>query len=66
MVKVNGENVQWEEGMTIKSLLEKCNYVYPLIVVKVNGKVVEDRNEYCSFAINDNDDIKVIHMMSGG
>lgn len=65
MIMVNGKDFQWEEGLTVKILLEKKKYVYPLIVVKVNGKYIPP-DEYENTIIKDGDDVKAIHMLSGG
>ncbi|KUO48772.1 MAG: thiamine biosynthesis protein ThiS [Desulfitibacter sp. BRH_c19] len=65
MIKVNGKNVDWNEGMTIETVLEKCNYTYPSIVVSVNGTVIH-KDKYSTTVINDGDDVKVIHMVAGG
>ena len=65
MIKVNGRNVDWEEGMTIETVLEKCSFTYPAIVVSVNGTVIY-KDKYAASAINDGDDVKVIHLVAGG
>lgn len=65
MLLVNGREVSYEEGMTIEDLLEKCNYTFPLIIVKVNGKLVK-KEERSAYFIEDKDEIQVIHMMGGG
>lgn len=65
MIKVNGRNVDWNEGMTIETVLEKYNFTYPSIVVSVNGTVIH-KDKYAATVINDGDDVKVIHMVAGG
>ncbi len=65
MIKVNGKNVDWNEGMTIETVLDKCNYTYPSIVVSVNGTIIH-KEKYLTTVINDGDDVKVIHMVAGG
>ncbi|MCK4548106.1 MAG: sulfur carrier protein ThiS [Candidatus Eisenbacteria sp.] len=65
MITVNGESVEWEEGMTVSSLLEKRRYTFPLIIVKINGTLVP-RREFGQHPVADGDRVEAIHLMSGG
>jgi sulfur carrier protein len=65
MVTVNGKEIEWEEGMTVASLLEKCRYTFPLIIVKVNDELVP-RRLFQEHSIRDGDLVEAIHLMSGG
>lgn len=65
MIKINGRNFEWEEGLTVKKLLEKKNYTYPSIVVRINGKYIPP-GEYNEAMIKDNDHVEAIHLISGG
>jgi len=65
MIKVNGRNSEWEEGLTVRRLLEKKNYTFPSIVVQINEKFIPP-SQYETTAINDGDEVKVIHLTSGG
>jgi thiamine biosynthesis protein ThiS len=51
--------------MTVKKLIEKMNYTYPLLIVRVNGTLI-DENEYASVTVYDEDDVKIIHPIAGG
>ena len=51
--------------MTVNSILEVLQFTFPMIVVSVNGKVVP-RSEYETMRIEDNDQVKVIHLVAGG
>lgn len=51
--------------MTVDSVLKILKFTFPMIVVSVNGKVVP-RNEYRTTTIEDNDEVKVIHLVAGG
>lgn len=64
-ITVNGRTVAWEEGMTIQTVLEVMNYTFRMLVVKVNGRLVK-KEEYKTFPVPENADIKVIHMVAGG
>ena len=66
MIRVNNKfDVEWQEGMTVNSLLEILKFTFPMIVVSVNGKVIP-RSEYGTTAIEDNDQVRVIHLVAGG
>ncbi|QNO14029.1 sulfur carrier protein ThiS [Alkalicella caledoniensis] len=65
MIKVNGRDFQWEEGLTVKGLLEKKKYTFPKIYVRINDELIP-QEEYATVEIKDGDDVKVIHMMAGG
>ena len=65
MITVNNTEHPFTPGMTIKSLLEEKNYVFPLLVVKLNGKVVED-SDFAATAVNDGDNVLAIHIFAGG
>ncbi len=65
MIEVNGNQIPWEEGMTIRRVLEKCDYTYPMIAVRVNGEPVK-KDEYDTYQVEDGDEVQVIHIMGGG
>ena len=53
------------EQMTVRQLLDHMRYVFPNIVVKVNGALVR-KGQYEDVVVNDGDNVEAIHMMSGG
>ena len=66
MIRVNDKfDVEWHEGMTVNSVLEALSFTFPMIIVSVNGKVVP-RSAYGVITIEDNDEVKVIHLIAGG
>jgi len=65
MIEVNSKKVDWIENETIKELLKRVRYTFPLVVVKINGKVILRKN-FSDEKIPDNSKISVIHMISGG
>lgn len=65
MIKVNKENMEYQEGMTVKDVLQKKKYTFRMITVIVNGEVIP-KDKYSTFKIMDGDNIDVIHIMSGG
>lgn len=65
MIQVNNRSCEWEEGLTVRGLLDKKRYVFPDIIVKINGVVIEEE-DWPSTCINDGDDVKAIHVFAGG
>jgi thiamine biosynthesis protein ThiS len=64
-ITVNGNPLAWEEGMTVKRILELKNYTFKMLVVKVNGQLVK-KDKYSDTVVPEGADVKVIHLMSGG
>lgn len=62
---VNGKVVDWVKNETVKDLLKRMRYTFPLVVVKINEKVVP-RKDFPDVKIPDNSKVAVIHMISGG
>ncbi|MFZ5353118.1 MAG: sulfur carrier protein ThiS [Bacillota bacterium] len=65
MIKVNGRDFQWEEGLTVEKLLQQKNYTYPKLIVKINNVLIQPE-QYASTPIRDGDDVKAIHLLAGG
>jgi sulfur carrier protein len=65
MITVNGESLAFRQGMTIRDVLKEKGFVFPLLIVKVDGTLVP-RDQYPSFLVPDGADLQVIHLMSGG
>ena len=65
MISINGENVEYEGSLTVFDMLKNRGFVFPLLIVRINGKLV-NRSSYEKTTISDEDRIDVIHMMSGG
>ncbi len=65
MITVNGQEVEWEEGMNVTRLLEKMGYNFPMLVIKVNGEVVK-KDQWDDFLIPDGAEVKAIHLFGGG
>lgn len=65
MIKVNGVDFPWEEGLTVQKMLEKKGYTFPAIVVLIDGLSIPE-NEYVSTIIPDGADVKAIHLIAGG
>lgn len=65
MIEVNSRKVEWVENETIVQLLKRMKYTFPLVVVKINDKVIPRKN-FSETLIPDDSKIAVIHMISGG
>jgi thiamine biosynthesis protein ThiS len=55
----------FEEGITIKSVIEKMNYIYPKLVVRVNDVLIE-KEDYDKTVLFEKDDVKIYHLLAGG
>jgi len=65
MITVNGRKINWIKNETVKELLKRVRYTFPLVVVKINDKIILRKN-FSEVIIPDNSKISVIHMISGG
>ncbi len=65
MILVNGRKVEFREGESVNRLLKRMRYTFPLVIVKLNGEIVE-RKDFIPTKINDGSIVEVIHLTSGG
>lgn len=65
MIKVNGKDSEWKEGLTVQDILEQKKYTFPKIIVRVNGSIIPPE-EYSRTIIYDGDDIIAFHLLAGG
>lgn len=65
MIRVNGDAIEWREGMTVRDVLVARNYKFPLIIVTVDGHLVR-REAYDTTVVPDNATVRALHLMSGG
>ena len=65
MISVNGKETEFIAGESITALLKRMNYVFPLVVVKIDEGVIP-KASFSSTIITDDAEIKVIHLTSGG
>ena len=64
-LQVNSRSVDFLEGETITGLIRRMRYTFPLLVVKVDGKVVPSSQQK-DHVIEDGSSIDIIHLTSGG
>lgn len=66
MIKVNGQDLHWTEGMTVSDVLEQMGYTaLNLITVFVDGLHVPER-DYATTAVSDGAEVKALHLHHGG
>jgi thiamine biosynthesis protein ThiS len=65
LITVNTEKSPWQEGMTVRALLDQKVFTFRHIIVRVNGEYVPEE-KYDSHPIKDGDDVMVLHLMAGG
>ena len=64
-IEVNTEKVKWIEGETVSELLQRMNFVYPMLVIRMNGTVIP-RPRYPETEIEDGAVLEILHLESGG
>ncbi|MCX6282474.1 MAG: sulfur carrier protein ThiS [Bacteroidetes bacterium] len=61
----NAQEEFCEDIMTVNELLKAKTFTFKMLVVKINGNLVK-KDEYSTATIKDNDDVMVLHLVSGG
>lgn len=51
--------------LSISDILKIKNFTFKMLVIKINNNLVS-KNEYDSAMVHDGDDVKIIHLISGG
>lgn len=66
-IRLNNKNEEFNgrETLTVSELLDLKNFTFKFLVVRVNDKTIKP-GEYDSTTIKEGDDVKVIHLISGG
>ena len=65
MIRVNGRDFEWREGLTIRAILKAHKYTSPRVIVKVDGELVRQEN-WDKFIVQDGADVRAIHLIGGG
>lgn len=66
MILVNNrDEISWREGMTVQDVLDEMGFVYALITVTVNNRLIP-KEEYGTFLVPDSARIGVFHLAHGG
>ncbi|MGA1872356.1 MAG: sulfur carrier protein ThiS [Thermoplasmatota archaeon] len=64
-IVVNGRSVDYVPDESVNRLLKRMRYLFPLVVVKVDGKIVP-RELFIRTKLHDGAIVEVIHLTSGG
>lgn len=64
-MKVNGKEMNLEDGITIEELLSKIKINKDRVVVEVDGIIVL-KDEFSSFKLKENNTIEVVSFVGGG
>ena len=65
MIRVNGNPVEWHEGMTVQKVLDVMKYDFALLTVSVNNKYIPTE-DYDTEIVPDGADMQAIHLHHGG
>jgi thiamine biosynthesis protein ThiS len=65
MITVNGNIIEWEEGMTVRRVLQRMNYTFRMLVIRVDGKLVK-KEDYDHTPVPPGANVSVYHLISGG
>ncbi len=64
-ITVNGNQIEWQENLTVRNLLKIMNYTFKMLIVKINGDLVK-KEYYDTYVVPEEADVKVIHLIGGG
>ncbi len=65
MIILNNDKYQCKENSTIQKIIDENNFVYKLLVVKLNGEVIEDYL-WQQTTVSEGDDLQILHLFGGG
>ena len=51
--------------MSIQDVIDERNFIYPKLVVKLNGKLIR-KEDYAATLVAEEDDLKIHHLLAGG
>jgi len=54
-----------EESLTINEVLERKNFTFKMLIIKLNGVLVQ-KTDYAGTSVKDGDDLNILHLISGG
>lgn len=65
LITVNGDPMEWHNGLTVRGMLKKKNWTFPMIAVWINDKPVHP-DHFDMEEIPDGSIVQAIHMVAGG
>jgi sulfur carrier protein len=54
-----------EEALTVNEILERKNFTFKMLIIKLNGMLVQ-KTDYAVTIVKEGDDLNVLHLISGG
>ena len=66
-IQLNNRNEIFDNisEMSVEQLLKLKNFTFPMIIIKINGKLIKKEN-YSASIIKNGDDVTALHLISGG
>ncbi len=65
-ITLNNRAEEFEsESLSIAEILIEKNFIFKMLVIKLNNKFVE-KTDYSETFVTENDDLQIIHLISGG
>lgn len=66
-ILLNNRNEAFDsyEEMSVEQLLKAKKFTFPMIIIKINGKLIK-KDKYSTSIIKDGDDVTALHLISGG
>ncbi len=65
-ITLNNESTQLQgQSLSVRNMLRAKGWSFPLIIVRVNGVLVE-RAQWDSSLVHDGDTVDALHLVSGG
>ena len=65
VVKINGENKNIPQGISILKLLEQHKIKHDRVVIELNKKIINKEN-YSSTCLQENDNLEIVTFVGGG
>ena len=65
MVTVRGQQVEWNENLTIGQVLKDLGYHFPLLLVRVNEQIVK-KKDWDGYHLPDKAIVDIHHVVAGG
>ena len=54
-----------EDTLSVNDLLKIKNFTFKMLIIKINGKLIK-KEDFDSTFLKENDEVAVIHLISGG
>ena len=54
-----------DNQLTVQELLNIKNFTFKMLIIRINGNIVK-KDQYKKTFIHDDDDVMVLHLISGG